>query len=227
MHPWNPRFTGWFESTITKAKVRELGRLNRAEMYRYIVLMYNDTSPVHLMTNIDWHAKKFEAAEAAGCELKEDKKGNKRFKAEVVDALIGKNEGVNDLIVDYVAWLNNTVWTELVFLQETAMRYVKESLGGVASDKANIAAVQTIFDRMGKLVKQLTVGEQDTDDIVRRIYYRVEESRLAIRPEEYAQRISEGDDLQEDNPYGGYKPDKIKFIGDKVPTKKRRDGSDG
>lgn len=222
IHPYSPTFTKWMEGNIPNIKKRDTG-LNKACGYRFAMFMYDHRSPIHELVDLDWFGRKFEAAEAAGFELKKDKHGNLRFDDKVLDALIGKNEDFNDLIIDYVSSQNQQVWTELVYLQETVMRNIKDVLGGDRGDSATVKMVRDIYDRMEILRKKFTMGEEDSEDLKRRVYYRIEESRLAIRPEDYARRLAEGDDLSDDNPYGSnYIVSKLKFAGERIPDGKEQ-----
>lgn len=215
VHPHAPHFQKWIKDSVPKMLERDMGTLDKWLSIKYIFLMYHFKSPIHEIVNVDWYGKKFEAAEAAGFPI--DKKN--RFKNDVTEALLGKNDGFNDAIVDYVAWLNNTVWTELIYLQETLMKYIKEALGGGVGDNKSVKLVQDIYDRMGTLIKRLMLEEQDSDDLIRRIYHRVEESRLAIKPEDYARKFLENDKLEADTPYGiSYQTTpKITFVGKQIP----------
>jgi hypothetical protein len=218
MNPWHPHFSPYVKKNIPNMFKRDIGKLNPIECFRFIFYMYDIKSPIHEIPDLDWFGKKFEAAEAAGFELKKDKQGYLRFSTSVMDALLGKNEGFNDAIVDYLGWANSYEWTESVYLDETAMRYVKEALGGTRGDKTTIKAVQDIYERLAVLRKKMLFGNEDTEDLMRRIYHRIEESRLMIKPEDYARRLESGDDLSEDSPYGSnYVVGKIRFIGDKIP----------
>lgn len=226
IHPYDPSFLTWVKANIPKLLERKLEGIETQSAARYVILMYHEKSPIHEMINLDWFARKFEAAEA--CKFKMVKERNKpaRFAKEVEEALLGKNEAFNDMIIDFVSWYNSTTWTEFVFLQETLMKYIKEALGGGTGDKNSVKTVQDIYDRMTTLQRRLMLGEQDSEELIRRIYYRVEESRLAIRPEDYARRLLEGDQLKEDTPYGADYPvvQKLSFVGKTIPnvnTKKR------
>ncbi len=58
-----------------------------------------------------------------------------------------------------------------------------------------------------------------------RFYYRIEKARLSIKPEDYAARLNNGDDLKEDCPYGeNYEVEPIKFVGENTPSKAKKNG---
>ena len=69
-------------------------------------------------------------------------------------------------------------------------------------------------------MKDWLYAKNDRDETTtfrERLYYRVSKELMKIRPEDYAKKISNGSRLDEDNPYGKYKVEKIKFVGSKIP----------
>jgi len=216
IHPYSPDFKGWIKANIPTLYERKFS-IDSLSVFRYIYLMYHQESPIQELVNMDWFARKFEAAEAANLPSTTTKKGL-HFKMEVEKALLGKDNDFNDGIIDFISWYNNPVWTEMIFHQETLMKLIKEALGGGTGDKNSTKLVADIYDRLTILQKKLLSGGDDSEELIRRIYYRVEESRLKIKPEEYAQRLINGDRLEEDTPYGVYKSTpKLRFIGTKIP----------
>ena len=56
---------------------------------------------------------------------------------------------------------------------------------------------------------------EETAEFSSRFYFKIEQSRLAIRTEDYSKAIANGDDFRADNPYQvSHVVDKIKFLGD-------------
>jgi len=189
----------------------------KATVYRYILLMYDRNSPIQEMHSLDWYGKKFEAVAYAGFEFKKSKDGYFRFDQRVLDMVIGKNEEINDMVISFLGFQNNHKWNHIVYLQESLMHYVKDALSGQKTDKKDRQEVRNVYDEIERISTDLGRVYEETEEFVNRFYYQIEQSRLSIKPEDYAGVFDESD-LRADSPYGvGYMVDKIKFVGDEVP----------
>lgn len=230
MNPDNPRL-----SEFVEGKVKGLKRLAdmvctvgfaKTMLYKYILLMYDPRSPILEMTSLDWYGKKFEAVSYSGFEYSQDKDGYFRFDKRVGEMVVGKIDKINDMIISFIGWINNSKWAHRVFLYETHLQYLHGSLKG-SDDETHQRArreVRQIMNEMNELDKELVHSYEETEEFMARFYYQIERSRLAIRPEDYAQKLAEGDSLRGDNPYGvNYIVDRIKFVGDELP----KDAGDG
>jgi hypothetical protein len=221
IHPNSPQLVKFMEENIPK-----LGSVDyewkkgftKAMVYRYIILQYDPNSPIQSMHSLDWYSKKFESAAYAGFELKKSRDGHTRFEDRVLDMVIGKDEKIADMVIFVLAWMNNTRWNHLVYLQESLMQYTHDVLSGVKQDSKERKEVRLIYDEIKKVSNEVGHVFEETEEFVSRFYYQIEQSRLALRPEDYAKGLANGDDLRADSPYGvGYVVDKIKFVGDHVP----------
>lgn len=218
---FNPKEDDFMEK-VQKA-IPELKRyktmpLKRSEVFKYIAFMYDPMSPV-VESMDDYWARKFEAAETAGFAC--DEEG--RFDTKVQNMILGKCEGVNDVIVSFVSYLGKPKWNQLVFFHETMCNYTKRSIEGEKLVSKDVSTVDSLFDRIRKTTDSMMMSHGETEEFLDRFYYRLEKARLSIRPEDYAKRITEGDDLQEDSPYGeDYQPKEMKFVGENVPASKKR-----
>lgn len=193
-------------------KPKGLKPLKPVLVYKYIVLMYDPKSPM-VRDISDYWQRKLECTEAAGFKIKADgslEKDVERF-------LLGANEAINDIIIDYLAYMKSPTWDSLVFMYETLLRSTRESMSGRTSAKVDdvYKISQHIQELTNKLIAEDKLAEE-TDKFRKRLMYRVEEKRLGIRPEDFAERLAKGDDLMEGSPYGNYKPSRIKFHGDQV-----------
>lgn len=183
-------------------------------LYRYIVLMYDPKSP--LVRDVsDYWQRKLESTEAAGFKIKDDG----TLEKETEKFLLGENDAVNDVIIDYLAYMKSPTWDSLVFLYERLLGFTKESLSPQRRDSAKVDDVYKVSTMIQDLSNKL-IGEdklwEETATFRKRLMYRIEEKRLGIRPEDFAERLAKGDDLMEGSPYGNYKPSRIKFHGDAV-----------
>ena len=214
---FNPRSKGFVDemNAIPGISKRKIGTIKQVNLYKYIVLMYDPYSPL-VADMPDWWARKFEAVEASGFKVKADN----TLQVPVERFLLGKNEAVNDAIIDYLAYINRPIWTKLIYLNEVLLYCTKEALGGKQGNTNDIAKIAKLQSEIATSTRDL-MGEdlkEDTKAFKKRLYHRVEEARLAIRPEDYAKKIAGGSDLYEDSPYGEkYAVQRIKLIGDHEP----------
>lgn len=228
IHPSHPQLVNWMEDNIyglKQASKRAWSKgFTKAMVFRYVVLMYDPNSPIHEMFGLDYFGKKYEAVSYAGFELKKSKHdGQYRFDEKVNDMVAGKNKGVTDIIVHFLAWINSYKWQELVYLSESLMHYVTEALGGNPGDSKTVKDVRVIRQDMKKLIEEVAREKDETEEFMARFYWQIEQSRLKVRPENYSQKIIDGDDFRGDSPYSvNYMVDKITFIGEKMPDEVRK-----
>lgn len=212
--PRDPAFLKNISSTVPGLSSREIKPVKEGPLYKYIVLMYDPNSPL-VKTIGDYWQRKLEAVEAAGFKIKDD--GSLEQATE--DWLIGKNEGVIDAIIDFLAYLKSPTWNLMVFMQEKLLRYTNDALSSRRNEDTKVNEVYQIGTKIQELNTKF-LGEsieEETKKFLVRLRYRVEEKRLGIRPEDYAKRLAQGDDLAEDSPYGPtYRVSRIKFKGNSV-----------
>lgn len=211
---FNPKGQGFVAemNKIPNLSKRSIAPIKQNNLYKYIVLMYDPHSP--LVADVpDWWARKFEAIEAAGFKIKD----NNTLQAPIERMLLGKNNQVLNAIIDFLAYIKRPIWNRLIYLNETLLVYTQEALGGAkgnTQDFVRISKLQTdILSATNDLMNEDLA--EDTKAFKKRLYHRVEEARLAIRPEDYAKKIAGGNNLMEDSPYGEkYLISRIKLVGD-------------
>jgi hypothetical protein len=200
--------------------------INHDALVKYILLMYDPHSPLIELIDGYW-SRKYEALELSGFKSKEGK-----FEKKVEDMVLGKNDSVNDLIIDWLIYLSKPQWTHMVYLCEALLRYTRQTMDVTFDAKTelytqekvkstDIKAVSELMDKMAEVVKKWTTDGDETKEFMERLYYKTHKELLKIRPEQYAERLSTGDTLDSDNPYGNYKVEKLKFAGSKVPEIKK------
>ena len=185
------------------------------QTYAYISQMYDPNSPI-VESEDDYWKRKFECVETAG--FKQDKDG--KYEKHVEEMILGQKDHINDIIVSFIAFMGKPKWNQLIFFQETLCNYTKRSGRGEELSSSDIKVVDDLFGKINKVQNELLIKGDETIDFLNRFYYRIERARLALRSEDYARRISDGDDLNEDNPYGtDYKIEPITFVGEAKPKK--------
>jgi len=219
IHPQSPKLVSYLESNIPQIKSLEIEFqdrvFTRSMVYRYVILMYENESPVQKRHSLDWFAKKYEACAYAGFQLKKGRDGYVRFDPRVDDMVFGRNEAINDLIISFLGWTNNVKWNYLVFLQESMLNFTRDALGKKQTDVKTSKEFRELYDRFHQLSNEIGHTFDETEEFVSRFYYQIEQSRLAIRPEDFSEAIARGDDFRADNPYGvSFEHEKIRFLGD-------------
>jgi hypothetical protein len=177
--------------------------------------MYDRESPVQKMHALEHFEKKYESCGYAGFRLKKGKDGYMRFDSRVDEMVLGKNDAINDIIIEFLGYVNSTQWNYLVFLHESMLGFTRDAIGKKNRDAKTSKEFRALYDDYYKISNEIGHAFEETEEFVSRFYYKIEQSRLAIRPEDYAKALEGGDDLRADNPYHvGYIVDKIKFLGD-------------
>lgn len=222
IHPNNPHLAKFMESKIVQLKHMKheyvTSGFTKVMVYRYVLLMYDPKSPVRNMMALDWFEQKYEACAYSGFELTKGRDGYFRFSDKVVDMILGKIDEVNDIIIAFLGWLHNSQWDYMVFLKESMLEFTRDALGNKTTAYKSATDYKKLYDDFRKLSMEHSKEEHDTKEFVDRFYYQIEQSRLAISPEDYAKALNGGADLRGDNPYGvNYVVGKIKFVGDHIP----------
>ena len=119
--PNDPRLVKYMESNIPSIKSIKIKYkdkvFTRSMVYRYIILQYDPNSEIQSLQQLEWFAKKYQSVGYAGFKLKKGNDGHMRFDKEVDEMIMGKNDAINDIIIEFLAWSNNTQWQYLVFLK--------------------------------------------------------------------------------------------------------------
>ena len=178
---------------------------------KYLILMYDVQSPMHREVK-EYYQRKRECAKAAGLPTKEGK-----WREDVAELLIGKNEWFNEIVVRYLALLALPEYTQLIAYLELLARRTRSVFDGTDDDKTH-----TIINTLTEKIKELTnkifgSGENDEIQQARRALYELaEEDRVRMRPEDVIALANESG-IPESWGYGDFEMGKIAFIGDKQP----------
>jgi len=178
----------------------------------YIVLMYDTNSPMIEIIDGYWE-RKFEALDTAGFRQK-----NGKFIDDAENIAMGRISEVNDLIIDFLVCIAKPQWSHIIFLNESLIKYTKQSTTDVMKP-ADITAVSQIYEKLGTATRAwIACNTDETSLFLDSLYYKVSQELIRIRPEAYAKRLIGGDELDDDNPYDKkYKVKKPRFKGTKIP----------
>lgn len=217
--PNHPQLVNFIEKNIPSIKSINVEYQNKvftkSMVYRYVLLMYDKNSEIATMRGLDWFEKKYEACAYAGFKLKKEKDGYYRFDKRVTDMVMGKNKEVTDIIIEFLGWSNSAQYDYIVFLKEAMLGLTRSAIGREVVKHKSSQEYMKLFKDYKEASDELAKVSNETDDFINRFYYKIEQSRMAIKPEDFAKALKDGDTLRADNPHGvGYIVDKIKFIGD-------------
>lgn len=219
INPNSPTLVKFVEEKIPIIKKLEIDYapkvFTKAQIIRYVLLMYDPNSEIQTRHSLDFFEKKYESCGYSGFELSKGRDGYMRFDSRVEDMVLGKNSAINDLIIAFLGYMNNTKWNYLVFLHESMLMFTRDAIGKNNRDAKTSKEYRALYDDFIKISNEIGNTYEETEEFVSRFYYQIEQSRLAIRPEDYAKSIANGDDFRADSPYGmNFVIDKIKFLGD-------------
>lgn len=221
IHPNSPKLVPFLEQNIPQLKsFKEYkGKVfNKSQIYRYILFVYDPNSPILKMTSLDYWAMKWQACAYAGFPQKKSKHdGQMRFDEQVLNMVLGKNTDILDMIFLFVKWTNVKDWDYVVFLNEAMAQHTLSAMKNRQSSK-DIKEIKELRKEKVEIERQMSRDGEETEEFISRFYYNIEQSRLAIRPEDYSRKLESGDDLRGDNPYSvSYTVEQLKFVGDKLP----------
>lgn len=204
--------TDKFFSLIGRKKTEWELKIDLDKLVKYIVLMYDPKSPMIEMVD-DYWSRKFEVFEIAGFRQK-----NGKFIDDAEDIALGRLWQVNELIMDFLIQVAKPKWLYILFLNESILKYTKQANADVIK-KTDVDTMSSLFEKLDDAVRSWMQSNADeTNAFMDKLYYKVHQELIKIRPEAYAKRIVAGDELEEDNPYGKkYKVKKPKFVGSKIP----------
>jgi len=206
INPRSPKLVSFLEKNIPSIKNHKVEYaqevFTKTMVYRYIVLLYDENSDINRMQSLDWAGKKYEACGYAGFKLKKGKDGKPKFDKRVYDMVSGKNDGVNEIIIDFLGWQSKPKWNYEVFIHESILGLVREALKGNRTDIRTSKEYRALYEDFYRLSNEIGHVYDETEEFASKFYYKIEQARLSVRPEDYAKALSEGDDLRVDNPYG-------------------------
>jgi len=183
----------------------------KEKICRYIVLMYDYYSPTRLEFRDYWN-RKLECAFLAGFDL--DAKTGELPKP-IEDVLTANNDAAFAAITKYMLVTGGMDYMVLWgYIIQLAL-ITKRAFNGKSNTK-DIADSITLRKQIDELTSKLFGGDEETEKGKQLLYIQIA-SRSSIRPEAFAKRVGEGDDLSDCNPYGEYEVKPLTFLGDEEP----------
>lgn len=188
-----------FEFVSALEKIAEFNpdkfpKVDRRQLYIFIILTYDKNSPLWQMFPNFWHKKRI-AAITAGFE--QDQSG--LFSQYVMDLLFGKLEAVNSMIIRYCLFFNEPEFVALVsnyemFIQETAQAVMPSS----SQEKKQIASNIKFLNNEISTLARTVFGGDESLELKKQLYKTATSEILKLRPELVAARLSPDEDDDDD-----------------------------
>lgn len=179
---------------VKEVEEPECGYVDPDILYRYIGLMY-DFNAESKKRYPDYYDRKREMAVQAGFTF------NETFEEDVEKMLLGKNDEVNQQIVDYVVSFGSPDLVSYVSYQEMFIKQSKQSMSETEGSK-----IKTIYENMENLSAKIKRLESEIfggeDKSLREALYSSKITKLRLRPEFVARMISDKK-LEIKDPYYG------------------------
>lgn len=137
--------------------------MDKNKIFKYIVLAYDENSPIYKKFTADERNRKTWAARYAGFEP--DKDG--LFNADVDDIMKCFNKEVNNLIIEFIRTFNDPEWASLVIWYESYFRKLENLINIQSSDDPIEAA--RIEEIKGKIQVQTKGIGNDISEVAKRI----------------------------------------------------------
>jgi len=172
----------------------ELDGLNkdRKKILRFIILVFDKQTPLRLEFK-DFFSRKGEAALMAG--FKRTGK-NKRFREDVEDAILGKNDKVNGMIVRYLMYFYDEDYMQLALYYQLFGIFGKEKMSEANISPQQINALNSIHKTIKELTQKLFGGDESRE-LKAELYRSLSSETWNLHPDRVAEKLSEGEDLFE------------------------------
>lgn len=181
--------------------------VDKAKFISYVILLFDFNTPLRKEVQL-FYRRKAEAAIMAGFKIA---KG--RFDKEVEDMLIGENKECNIAISRYLSLFGLPEYMELMGLESMLAFEMQNALK--FSESQDFQVTRKNMKELTERINELTLvlfGGKEALEARKALYEFTEKDRLRIRPEHIAEDLEAGKPILDGyNPYGEYKPSKLKF----------------
>ena len=167
---------------------------DKRKIVAYTILVYDIHSPLRVDIH-DLYERKRAAAQLAGF----NPGSGGYFDKKTEDAILGENEDVNRAIIRYVLCFSNPDYTMLISFLEMFQKANQGALKG----SPTAAKIKNI-ESLNKTIKRLDTaifGGDESINLRKALYEKADEMRIALRPENIVERLEQGKEGVEINPY--------------------------
>ena len=187
--------------------------LTEIQIIKYIVACYDKESPLVTLYKKRWSVKKKECAVLAG--LPQDKNG--KFSESADQLIFCQNDVIDKIILRYCYLLHDREWNTYVIYNEMyihqsieLIKYNFQQPGHAKTAKENL---DTLNEDIEALEFKIFSGEE-TKKMKDMLYEQASNMLNDLRPEKIVERLEKGLPAVDYNPYGDYKKEEMRFLGD-------------
>jgi hypothetical protein len=207
---FDPKAEDFEQSMIAKSEIFNLKK-SRKKYLTYITLLYDPQSELR-RNNKDYYNRKFECGKLAGFELKEGS-----FDKEVESTFMGDNDSFNRAVVQYIYYSFNNDYKLLFILEEQYNNAMRDYFKISEFDEKSRKLLTTMKDQIEELETKI-FGGTETINTRKALYAGLDSTRERLPRKENELIEFEENGLVDYSPHPGYFPEKLKFIGDKIPS---------
>lgn len=172
-----------------------LKKLLMNQVLRYIVAVYDSNG---LITRIpDVVKRRQKALEISG--FKRTKEGT--YPEEVMAMIEGKNEAVNEMILQYLKLHRSPKYSVLMALDNAFYTLIAKTLSGVSIEKKEVDAMRVMEKELSERTIEF-LGGDDNKKMLEKVYQWLAEDSLGITPEDVAFKRQQGLKVTDVTPYG-------------------------
>lgn len=160
----------------------------------YIILVYD----LHSSLRVDIHdlfERKRAAAKLAGFKVG----SGGYFEKKVEGAILGENDDVNKAIVRYILCFSNPDFSMLVSFLDMFEKANIDALKGKPT-ASKIKNLETLNKTIKRLDTAIFAGDEPTN-LRKALYKKADEFKIALRPEDIAEKLETGKEGIDVNPY--------------------------
>lgn len=162
-------------------------------LFRYVVIFYSPKTPVLEVSNVN--ERRGTAATLAGLDTKSQ---------DVKDALFGKNQSVNAIILEYLRMQKSDDFAALCVYRDAYYSQLSKLQNGDVETgektKDLLKNLTDIKDRIDILTQEL-LNKDNSPYLIDAVFQATEDERLGLTPEDIALAMADGED-----PLRGYFP---------------------
>lgn len=177
---------------------------------QYLTLMYDKVSPVNKSyQSTNFMVRKYKCADAVRLVIKR--------KSSLEEAIVGKNDYINDITIKYILLFGSPEIMTLVAYQSMLDIITRRAISG-EFEKNDHDTIEKITQRINEKTAKLlyTDGADEYSHFVKALYKELDKEKEMLHMENIHKNLMSGDiDSLLENPYGDWKPNKMKFIDDK------------
>ena len=191
----------------------KLETINTVKIIKYIVYCYDKESPLVRAYKGKWMVKKRESALAAGFE----RDINGLFTEEADIVIFCKDDSINRVILRYLYLLHDRLFQTYVIYNEMYLHQSVELMKYDFAQPGHAKSAKENLDTIGKDIEQLEwkIFSGEETKILKDLLYEDSINQFnELRPERIAVRIERGQGAVDYNPYGDYKKEEMRFMGD-------------